>query len=555
MEGDIEPRPSSEFMSSVQIRKLDVSALITWIKHNPALVPVVVALVGTVGAIVGGLFNILVWPAVNGLLGQAGLAVLSLSKMRRLEAQYLNWVVNEHRYLPVLPTTLLAVSERNWHAQPLDDVYVSLGLIGGEDTREGLPDALAGHNRIVVLGDPGAGKTTMARWVALIFAEARRASFKRADARAISSRRIVEEQFRLKRVPMPVFIYLNRLERSEKTNKTLVDLIYEEWKSVDALSDFPKSFLVNRVRKGECIFILDAFDELTRAESRVWISDMVANLVNSSPSTNRYVVTSRIVGYRGQLSKCGFSTYQVQRLSWDQVGQLVTNWSRALNKPALASPLLETLKSRPQIYELALNPMLLSIIVLVQYVRRLIPDQRHVLYAECINILVERRYAPPDVQESYNDTLPGAEAVRVIMQIAYAMHKTRSRDIARNVLVGEIIPNIISSMPASTASSRSANEILINIEQRSELLVNRGHDAGGQALMAFSHLTFQEYLTSIAIKDGTAFANVDQAVSFVISSFEHDPDWWQEVALLFAAQIEGRHRLTLMKALRPEGNN
>ena len=73
----------------------------------------------------------------------------------------------------------------------------------------------------------------------------------------------------------------------------------------------------------------------------------------------------------------------------------------SLTRPDLSERLIETLRLNPRIAELAVNPMLLSLIVLVQYVRGLIPDKRHVLYDECVKILVERRYAPPDVQQEY----------------------------------------------------------------------------------------------------------------------------------------------------------
>ena len=78
--------------------------------------------------------------------------------------------------------------------------------------------------------------------------------------------------------------------------------------------------------------------------------------------------------------------------------------------------------------------MLLSLIVLVQYVKRLIPDRRHILYEECLKILVERRYAPPHVQEAYNRVLPGDEAATILRDVAVYLHKNHLREISRQDL-------------------------------------------------------------------------------------------------------------------------
>src|SRR2546428_9013591 len=54
------------------------------------------------------------------------------------------------------------------------------------------------------------------------------------------------------------------------------------------------------------LFFFDAFDELGTQEARDLIAQHIGSLAASAPKGNRFIVTSRIVGYNGQLSQYGF---------------------------------------------------------------------------------------------------------------------------------------------------------------------------------------------------------------------------------------------------------
>ena len=385
--------------------------LIDWIAEDPRVrVPLVVAIIGLCGVVIGGFLTQLFLPLVKTMFVTLWTKLKVTSSARSFEGRYLDWVINEHQYLPALPTTLASFAERKKYE--LDRFYVSLAVTEDVQAPHGisLDDALRDHDRLVILGDPGAGKTTMLRFVALTLAKARReraAASKDAEYKAdVSSfreaRRRVRENFGYDGFPLPVFVYLNRLRNVTEWSegRSILDALHSEWMSVD-LRDFPPRFFDEKLQRGECVFLFDAYDELGTQDARDSIAERIGALASGAPPGNRFIVTSRIVGYNGQLDKYGFDALTVQRLSWDLVGQLVRRWYASVDESSLADQLLTTLKANRRIYELAVNPMLLSLIVLVQYHRRLIPDQRHVLYEECVRILVERRYAPYHVQAEY----------------------------------------------------------------------------------------------------------------------------------------------------------
>lgn len=530
----------------------NVSGLSAWVAENPSQrIPILVALIGLAGTVLGGLLTTVVGPFLVAGIRRLSAAGQRMSTSHAFEARYLDHLISEHRFLPMLPTTLVPVAERQVHE--LDRLYVSLSLRRGGMASQMVDTATAfrDHKRLVVLGEPGSGKTTMLRLIALTLSRARRGrplNKLRSAERSLEAQRVTSARERMRiefgydDKPLPVFLYLNRLRNLSALigQKSLVEVLKSEWEATGTLAPVPPNFLQRKLDKGECVLLFDAFDELgtqqARAAAARYIGELAAATVDKG---NRFVVTSRIVGYGGQLAEYGFEPVTIQPLSWSAVSALARRWCTSLGEAKLAEQLLNTLRLSPGIAQLAVNPMLLSLIVLVQYVRGLIPDKRHVLYDECVNILVERRYAPPDVQQAYNAIVPGDDAIRVLCDIALHMHTSHVREIPRGALEGRLIPKIVADMGTSPVSRLTPTELLANIEDRSQLLVERGLTEHGEGLMAFSHLTFQEYLASVALKDQASVRSEASVTTDLLNSYATDDHWWEEVALLYAAQLNG----------------
>jgi len=536
--------------------------LINWIMEDPKTRgAVVIALIGITGAIIGGFFSVIVWPSLKRALEILWDKIDSKLLGRNFEHRYLDWIISQHRYLPRLPTTLVNVNEAT--PQELDELYVALSVSQESQNKEAinLSAILKENQLLVILGDPGAGKTTMLRFLSLTFARSRRGKalsqsgdeYEREKVKVQAAKIRVSEEYRINNNPLPVFIYLNRMGDVAKWSegRSLLDVLRDQFRSVDNLRDFPAQFFEEKLDNGECILLFDAFDELGGEEARDAIANHIGALV-SAYRKNRFIVTSRIVGYQGQLTKYGFKVVTIQRLTWPLITQLINSWYDSLNATELADPLLKNIKANPRIYELAINPMLLSLIALVQYIRGLIPDRRHVLYDECVKILVERRFAPRNVQQQYNQILPGEEATRLLHDIAESMHFERIREAPREKLTSTYIPNALQTLPNSKAALLTATEILKNIEERSQLLVERGFNEEGQPVMAFSHLTFQEYLTSLAFIERLSEVGESRTSKELLEHHSKDPEWWEEVALLYAAQLTERQRDSFFACLYPE---
>ncbi len=157
-------------------------------------------------------------------------------------------------------------------------------------------EALADHNRLVVLGDPGSGKTTLLRYLALLFAR------DMAEESALVKERLgLDEPGRL-----PILPPLRKIGAFLKNSGSHDDGTEGHGLLLDFLTrylkneriDLPDDFFDHWLRSGKAVVFLDGLDEVADPELRRRVSRLVEAFTRAFPEC-RYVVASRIVGYIG----------------------------------------------------------------------------------------------------------------------------------------------------------------------------------------------------------------------------------------------------------------
>jgi hypothetical protein len=453
---------------------------------------------------------------------------------------YLNWLIEEHRYLEIH-----GVRTRAPVSIELEDIYVPLrakaGLHRGTDSgrtpnskseREWeivtVTKALADHRRIIILGDPGSGKTTLLRFMAVTFGRLLRGDRSKGDNPNRLKRRLGPDwilktalfKFRkAEETPLPLLIPLRSLHLENlKGTLDLASLCVGRYLQDSCPEDFWETML----REGKCIVLLDGLDEVRGSEGRRQVVEWIEDLVASYPE-NRYVVTSRTVGYSTPLAS-GFVAMTLEDFSDEDIERFVHQWywtvevigrgeSVSVQRQARqkADTLVKTILENQQVRRLAVNPLLLSIIALVHRYRAKLPERRVDLYDECTLVLLGHW----DEAKGIAGDLPPTQKRLVLEPIALQMQIGKSQDLTRDQ-VEAILRN---ELPKVGGTKHDARQFLDEIQERSGLLIERAPD-----VFAFSHLTFQEYLAARQI------ARASQGL--LLFDYITD-DQWQEVVLLY----------------------
>jgi energy-coupling factor transporter ATP-binding protein EcfA2 len=453
--------------------------------------------------------------------------VTLLSLFSRFRRKYLEYLVYQNRAFDVK-----GLSTQGPYNLDLEKVYVQLDVdptpLHGVATNplQELPEHLkAGEHTIwqyltergaqehnfAILGAPGSGKTTLLKHMALTLA-----------GPAHHRRKLGAPGL----LPILLFLRDHAQKIRDEPAISLAKLIQDQFESRQAPLP-PAGWIENQLRKGKCLVLLDGLDEVADAQTRREVVNWVEQRMITH-GKNRFILSSRPYGYRSN-PLAGVTVLRVRPFTSHQQEQFVNNWylaneimSSRRDDPGVredarrgASDLLERIRSTRTLSDLAVNPLLLTMIATVHRYRSRLPGRRVELYVEICEVFLGKRQ---EARGLALDLTP-AQKMRVLRPLAYGMMETSLRSIP-----AEAALSIISVPLAAVHPNIRGEDFLTDVENGSGLLVEPENGA-----YSFSHMTFQEFLASTHI--------IESRVEEVLLQQVNNP-WWRETTRLYCAQTD-----------------
>ena len=353
---------------------------------------------------------------------------------------------------------------------------------------------------LMVLGGPGAGKSTFVRKMGLEALKGKKGNFKHAC--------------------IPVFI---ELKRFASRNINIETFIAEEFRTCGFPS--PDKFTAKALEEGKLLILLDGLDEVPTKNLTEAISQ-IQNFVDEYDQ-NRFIASCRTAAYRSGFRR--FSDVSMADFDDDQIQQFISNWFHSdADTQAKTGEKCWELLQKPEheaAKELAHTPLLLTFLCLVYDRSQSFPDNRSVLYRKALRILLEEWASEKRIlrDEIYQGLHTELEEI-LLSEIAYTGFESDRLFFQERDIVGQIKTFLASNLNAP--QHLDGESVLDAIAIQQGILVERAEN-----VFSFSHLTLQEYLTAQYIDD---HRQVDKLVT------EHLTDQrWKEVFLLVAGLMRG----------------
>ncbi|MEH2336454.1 NACHT domain-containing protein, partial [Nostoc sp.] len=401
--------------------------------------------------------------------------------------------------------------QRNYFEQPIRSV---LDVVRDKQRK----------NYLVILGDPGSGKSTLLQYLALDWVE----------------KTLGQKDFNL---PIPLLIELRNYMRDRDAGSCNNFLQFYH-NSPNCFYHLNQHKLHEQLKAGNALVMFDGLDEIFELAKREEVITSIHRFTNEYPDV-QVIVTSRIIGYKQQqLRDAEFRHFMLQDLEPAQIQDFIERWhdktfsqAEERDKNIKRERLQRVIKESKAIAELAQNPLLLTMMAILNLKREL-PRDRSELYKDASEVLLHNwddgRNLKPDERL---DIIDYKDKQAMLRQVAYQM-QTSEKGLAGNIIYADdleaIFTKYLQSIPVSDARDK-ARRLMKQLRDRNFILCFLGAD-----YYAFVHRTFLEYFCAWEFVwqfEKERSIKIEDLNTEVFGKHWQD-ETWHEVLLLIAGMIE-----------------
>jgi formylglycine-generating enzyme required for sulfatase activity/energy-coupling factor transporter ATP-binding protein EcfA2 len=397
------------------------------------------------------------------------------------------------------------------------------------------------ESKLVLLGDPGSGKSTLVNYLTHILAQAGL-----ADSEKWLSQ-LENKGAWTTGLVFPVHVVLREFAAqalsSGRAAAGTADLLLDYLENTVKPTGFwpvLNAFLLDE--NITCLFLLDGLDEVpeSQRETVVRIIDAFA----AQYHRHRYLVTCRIYAYIGQSYQLGgFQQTTLMPFNEEQIQSFISAWYRELEhrgrfteiEAASKAEKLKEVAVKPDLIGLAERPLLLTVMALLHTFRGQLPEDRVELYQKTVELLMERWEGRYSSEKGILETLetPGLKMRDLysgFYAAAFDVHsKSKNNQDTGEIKEGDLRQHFVKLF---NGDWNKPGKLVEYIRDRAGLLIRHK-----PAAYTFPHRTFQEFMAACHLVGMNDFP-LEAA-----RRLREDSDRWRIVFVLAAGYAACNHRI------------
>jgi predicted NACHT family NTPase len=376
--------------------------------------------------------------------------------------------------------------------------------------------------QVVILGDPGAGKSSLLQYIALIWAE--------RPLRDLSL------------YPIPLLLELRIYARDKQAGKCQDILSFIHKGNITCRLN--QQQLHEKLRSGQAVALFDGIDEIFDPVLRDEVVTDIHRFSNDYAQV-QVIVTSRWLGYKAQrLRDAGFRHFMLQDLEIEQIEAFIERWHELTftdqaDKVRKWERLQRAIQDSKAIRELAGNPLLLTMMAILNRNQEL-PRDRPELYNQASRVLLHQWDGSRALIEDARldpKTIDYRDKQAMLRKVAYRMQSSE-KGLAGNLISATDLEAILTDYlkTIEVEQARTVARLFINqLRTRNFILCFLGADSYG-----FVHRTFLEYFCAWEFvwqfKESQTLT-IEQLINDVFGAHWQDESW-HEVLRLICGMIE-----------------